>query len=479
LAYDRIASDLAARCGFILETGAIMSDRQSIEGKTATIDERLRFLVIDQQTAATLQSAKPILDQILPVAIDHFYEHVRQWPNLAGMFSDPSRMKVARNAQLEHWQALFSGKFDQAYVDSVRRIGRMHSRIGLEPRWYIGGYTLTINWVYQACVESYMKRVNSPQAAHQLSRLLQAINKAVMLDMDMAISIYLEEDDIKHRQQMNGLADSFRSSVLHIVENVAGTTTSLQSSASQMTASAEDAAQRSAEVSAAAQRATVNVQTVASAAEQLSGSITEIRRQTAQSTSVTAEAVTEARRTDETVRSLSQAAVKIGDVVKLINDIAGQTNLLALNATIEAARAGDAGKGFAVVASEVKNLAGQTARATEEITSQITAIQQATVGTVAAIQNIAKTIERVSDTTIAIAAAVEQQGAATQEIARSVQEAADGTMQVTSNISAVSQAATDTGKAAQIVSHAAEELGKESTSLSHEVEQSLRQIKAA
>jgi methyl-accepting chemotaxis protein len=456
-----------------------MTAQPASADKSAQIQERLRFLAIDQRTKEILRQNKSLIEGSLPAIVDQFYEHISKWPNLAKMFSNKGHMKMARDAQLTHWEALFFGNFDQSYVDSVRRIGRTHSRIGLEPRWYIGGYALTASRVFRACIEQNVKRFMPAGGASRIADLIGAINQAVMLDMDMAISIYLEENEIRHQQELGALAEQFQKSVYHVVETVAGTTVDLQSSATQMTSSASEAKQRSSEVASAAERAAVNVQTVASAAEELSSSISEIRRQTNESTSVTAEAVTEAKRTDETVRSLSDAAMKIGDVVKLINEIAGQTNLLALNATIEAARAGDAGKGFAVVASEVKNLAGQTARATDEITTQIAAIQQATTSTVAAIENIAGTIERVSNTTMAIATAVDQQGAATQEIARSVQEAADGTRQVTSNIAAVLQAASDTGRVAELVSHAATQLGQESNTLSREVSQFLQRIKAS
>ncbi|WP_456316561.1 methyl-accepting chemotaxis protein [Teichococcus cervicalis] len=197
------------------------------------------------------------------------------------------------------------------------------------------------------------------------------------------------------------------------------------------------------------------------------------------STSVSARAAQDAQRTDATVRALSAAAQRIGDVVGLISSIAGQTNLLALNATIEAARAGEAGKGFAVVASEVKSLAGQTAKATEEIATQIGQIQQETQAAVQAIQGIAGTIGEVGQISGAIAAAVEQQGAATREIARNVQQAADGTRDVTRHVREVSQLVGETGGAAQDVLGAAGELSRQSERLSRQVADFLAGLKAA
>jgi methyl-accepting chemotaxis protein len=179
------------------------------------------------------------------------------------------------------------------------------------------------------------------------------------------------------------------------------------------------------------------------------------------------------------MRGLTETAAKIGNVVKLIEDIASQTNLLALNATIEAARAGDAGRGFAVVAAEVKNLASQTAKATEVIREQITSIQDATKGSVAAIEEIASTIVSVNEIAGTIASAVEEQGAATQEIARNVQEAAKGTQEVSSNIAGVGQAVVETGHVATEVLSAAEDLTRQSNTLRGQVEGFFITIRAA
>ena len=221
------------------------------------------------------------------------------------------------------------------------------------------------------------------------------------------------------------------------------------------------------------------MQTAAAAAEQLTASIGEISRQVAHSSHIAGKAVAEARRTDTIVQALAEGAQKIGDVVQLITGIAAQTNLLALNATIEAARAGDAGKGFAVVASEVKNLASQTARATEEIDVQISHIQSATTEAVQAIRMISATIEDVSFISTTIASAVEQQGAATAEIARNVQQTAASTEHVTSNIASVSQAANDTGAAAGQVLGSASELSAQAKMLTESVVRFIGTVRAA
>ncbi len=281
------------------------------------------------------------------------------------------------------------------------------------------------------------------------------------------------------RAAMQALADDFERSVKGVVEAVSASATQMQSTAQSMTATAEESSRQSTAVATASEQASSNVQTVATAAEELSTSIAEISNQVAQSAKIAEEAVREAERTNSTVQGLAEAAGKIGDVVGLINDIAGQTNLLALNATIEAARAGEAGKGFAVVASEVKNLANQTAKATNEISGQIGDIQAATEGAVGAIQGIGATIAKINEIASSIASAVEEQGAATSEISRNVQEAAKGTQEVTDNITGVTEAAAETGSAAKQVLDAAGELTEQSSTLRDQVESFLTQIRAA
>jgi methyl-accepting chemotaxis protein len=232
-------------------------------------------------------------------------------------------------------------------------------------------------------------------------------------------------------------------------------------------------------MSRVAAEAAGNVQTVAAATEELSGSISEISRQVGECTRIATQAVEQVGRSEITVTALANAADRIGEVVGLINTIAAQTNLLALNATIEAARAGEAGKGFAVVASEVKNLATQTARATEGITEQVAAIQGSTHEAVATIKGIGQIIDKMSEIATAVAAAVEEQGAATAEIARNIQQAAVGTQNVSSNIDGVSGVANQTGDTAAQVLESSSSLAAESEILSNQVARFLDRIKAA
>jgi methyl-accepting chemotaxis protein len=283
----------------------------------------------------------------------------------------------------------------------------------------------------------------------------------------------------QRKADMHKLADDFQAAVGQIVETVSSASTELEAAAGTLTKTAEVTQELSGTVAAASEQASANVQSVASATEEMTSSVNEISRQVQESSRIAIEAVKQAQQTDARINELSKAAGRIGDVVKLITAIAEQTNLLALNATIEAARAGEAGRGFAVVASEVKQLASQTARATDEITTQIAGMQAATQDSVAAIKEIGGTIGRISEIASTIAAAVEEQGAATQEIARNVGEAAKGTQQVASNITDVNRGAGETGSASAQVLSSAQSLSSESNHLKAEVDKFLMTVRAA
>lgn len=262
------------------------------------------------------------------------------------------------------------------------------------------------------------------------------------------VSVLVAWNDVTARAQ---LASDFEQRVGSAVEEIMAYGNQMQEASEQLSAMAEQSSAQAETVSASSQDASHNVLTVASAAEELSASIAEITRQVREAVEISHEAVSEAKNTNTTVGNLSAASEHIGEVVRVITDIAEQTNLLALNASIEAARAGDAGRGFAVVAGEVKELANQTARATEQISEQITAIQHQSGGAADAIAHIGKIIARMNEINQSIAAATEEQNEATREIARSVQFASDATHRASDEISGVTEAALETGRAAENV----------------------------
>ena len=275
------------------------------------------------------------------------------------------------------------------------------------------------------------------------------------------------------------LTDRFNDDIASVIESVISAGSQLQSTASQMKRAASQTNSEAASVSGMTEETSANMQTVASATEELSGSVAEIGRQVTQSALIAQKAAAEGRRTNETVQGLSTAADKIGDVVKLISEIASQTNLLALNATIEAARAGDAGRGFAVVAAEVKGLAEQTAKATDDIRGQITAIQTTSGDAVTAIQGMTAVVDEINEIASSIAMAVDQQGAATQEIARNVQQAARSTGEISQSALGVKVASSESSAAASQVLSASEELSRQSENMRQFVDAFIQGFKAA
>jgi methyl-accepting chemotaxis protein len=302
--------------------------------------------------------------------------------------------------------------------------------------------------------------------------------------MQQADALALEQEAARaaedaRRTKLEALTRDFLTKIDTIVQGLGTASSQVRTNAESLAGTAGQSTAQAAAVVSATDQAASNMQTVASAAEELSTSIVEVARRTENAATVVRKAVDEADETNSVIKGLAASADKIGEIVSLIQNIAGQTNLLALNATIEAARAGDAGKGFAVVASEVKSLANQTAKATDDIQSQISTVQDETRRAVEAINSISGTIRTIDDITAAVAAAVEQQGAATREIARNVTEAASGTEQVNRNIAGVSRAASETGQAAHEMLSASNSLAQQAQTLKQHVDRYVSDAAAA
>jgi methyl-accepting chemotaxis protein len=440
----------------------------------ARISERLAFFHIDETVRQEISEIWRLAEPKIPEILVRFYEHLHKIPQLSEMIGSRQQYLVKR--QSEHWGRLFSGRFDAEYLDGIRRIGRAHHMIGLEPRWYIGAY---------AFVQGDLLRHLAGKHRFQgmtLARKAAAMNKAVMLDMDFAISIYQEiliEERQRRGQILSDAIAEFSGAVEDSLRVADAANDTLTQTAAELNHATLEASTLADSVGVTAERTSSAMQAGAAATEELATSVREIGTQAARSADVASTAVERARHTKDAVASLAEQARQIGDVVDLINQIAAQTNLLALNATIEAARAGEAGKGFAVVAQEVKTLAGQTAKATTDIGTRVSAIQEATRTSAVSIDEITRVIEEVSTIATAIASAVEEQTAVTSEIAEKVQDTADNTSEVVRSIERLGASTASASAASDAVTGARDQLDQQMQRLRKDIDSFLVTARSA
>lgn len=390
---------------------------------------RLSFIGITELHGKALKAAWPHLESEMPSVLDRFYGHLLQYTQLKPLLGSTENVQRLKVAQRAHWAQLFEGTFQPAYFDKAVAIGTAHQRIGLEPRWYVAAYAIVLGDIL-AIVRRAVKR-------KEIDITVDAVTKAVMLDMELAISVYIEAGNGVLRKELQSLASTLDENVHGSVAVIVDHADDLNRAAGNLTGATGRVELATTSVASASEEATTSVETIAAATEELSASVGEVSRQMDGTSVAISDVTSEAGRIADVVNGLSEEVQRIGSVVDLIRDVADQTNLLALNATIEAARAGEAGKGFAVVASEVKALAAQTGNATKEIADQVARVQAKTGNAVSGIDRIGDAVTRLQNISEEVNAVVREQGRATAEIAQNVQQTASGTREVSGRINEV------------------------------------------
>lgn len=404
---------------------------------------------IDPATQNTLRATWPKVAEKLGPLLNEFYNFLGKIPETAEMLERQGNVERLKAAQKEHWRALFSANFDESYLQRVISIGKTHHRVGLKPKYYLSGYALVLESLLPILIHG--NRRDPEQAAREAVALV----RAVLMEADLALSVYTGAEMLESLQQeMHDLSELFETELDDAVEFVHHRVEAMENGAAEVLTAARTVSNDIGHASGATNECTDNARSIANGAEQLSSSITSISDEIERSNAAARDATERSEVAQELAARLATVSSRIGSIVQLIERISKETRMLALNATIESARAGEAGRGFAVVANEVKNLADQTNHATSEIRGEIVAMQQAIQDAVTAIGDVHHRIETVTENIAHIANAVEQQEEVTRSIAGSALQTANGIGDVHERISNIAmEADNSTREATRLTEH--------------------------
>ncbi|MDQ7248509.1 protoglobin domain-containing protein [Dongia sedimenti] len=390
---------------------------------------RIALAGLSPDDCALLPVAFERLAPALDTLLDDFYVAAARVPELARLVQ--GHVPRLKTAQQGHWREIFSGRFDDAYLARATAIGRAHFRIGLQPHWYAAGYTRILAGMSALLIRDFRRK------PEQAAKMVAAVEKAILLDMAVAIAVYIQAGDEHLKQRLGETADAIGGEIASAIAETGARAVEVRRLTEETCASATRMAEEAAAARDASDATAQQVAAAASATEELSAAVADVARSMTHSNSAAESAVAKADQAAATLSALRGAVTRIDGVVGLIADVARQTNMLALNATIEAARAGAAGKGFAVVASEVKQLAGQTGRATDEIRQQTAEVERITGTAVTAVAAVVDAIRAIQEGSTTISAAAEQQATATGGISANMAAARDQTAGVNGNIAEV------------------------------------------
>jgi methyl-accepting chemotaxis protein len=471
--------------------------------------ERLEFMQLDEKASENIRKLKEVVDRELPKGLDKFYDRLRVTPQVRRFFSDESMMAKAKGAQVGHWRGISAGKFDDHYVDKVRTIGLTHARIGLETRWYIGGYAIILDHLARAIVMELWPKggMRRPQSGpEEIGAALGALLKAVLLDMDLAISVYADaaeearlkaeaevlakerqlvansvgaglsrvaakdltfrlKEDLpeaykKLQNDFNGALEQLDSALRSVRQSTSGITTGTQ----EISTAAEELSRRTEQQAASLEQTAAALDEITTTVHKTAGSAKDAREAVAAAKTDAERSGNVVRKAVEAMSKIESSSQQIGQIIGVIDEIAFQTNLLALNAGVEAARANEAGRGFAVIASEVRALAQRSAEAAKSIKDLITTSTAEVGEGVKLVAETGQALER-------IVTKVAEINQVVTDIASGAQEQATGLQQVNAAVNQMDQVTQQNAAMAEEATAACQSLAKESEQLKRLVEQ--------